>query len=171
MPIHAITLAATLASAAPASVLDLALTDVAVVGVTLNEDLWEVQFQYTVQNIGDIAFNPEGPSKDTDFDNAVIQTYLWDNAGGALIPAAGWAILDAPIIAPGESFSGIFTSNSFHLPDPLDFGTYTWLVVDLLGTGEEPEYMANNRAIVHIPAPGTACICGLGLLAANRRRR
>ena len=171
MLLRAVTCTVAFAATANAGILDLELTDVGVTDVSFEGSYWEIEFSYTVMNVGGVTFDPEGPNHNIDFDNAGIQTYLWDNAGGVFFAASGWSILDAPVIAPGESFSGSFTANSIELPDPTEFGDNTWLVIDLISTGEEPEYMGNNRALAHIPAPGAAALVGLGVVAGIRRRR
>ena len=171
MSIHAATLAAALAPGAPAGALDLALTDLHVLGVTRDAEWYEIEFAYTIENVGGVAYDLDGMTPANDSDNAGIQTYLWNNDVGPFFAASGWSISDAPTLAPGDTYSGTFTANTAQLIDPLSFGDNNWLIVDLLIPGEEPERLGNNRRVVLIPAPGPAALAGLGMLVAARRRR
>ena len=155
----------------PSALARRALTDLRVLGVTRDAGWYEIEFAYTIENVGGVAYDLDGMTPADDSDNAGIQSYLWNNDGGPFFAASGWSIYDAPTLAPGDTYSGTFSANTAQLVDPLSFGDNNWLVVDLLVPGEEPERLGNNRQVVLIPAPAPAALAGFGMLVAARRRR
>ncbi|MEM1186538.1 MAG: hypothetical protein AAGI53_16230 [Planctomycetota bacterium] len=148
---------------------DLALEDLRITSVVREIDRIEIEFVYRVVNVGDVEYDPQGTLPGTNGD-VLVQTYLSDmNTSPA---AGGRVIMEAPeLLAPGESFEGWGFANTANLDNPLAFGDHVWLVVDLGNTGEEPENLWNNRVKVLVPAPGTAALACLGLVACSRRRR
>ena len=153
----------------PVPVFDLELIDLQVTGITQEADRFEIEFSYTIANAGSTPYDPNGVLPTTT-DNAAIQTYLSDGVN-PLLPAGGFSIQDAPVLNPGDLYSGTAFSNTADLPNPLNFGDHVWLVVDLFNTGEEPEHLGNNRASAFVPAPATTALACVGVLLARGRRR
>lgn len=150
--------------------LDLALTALEIVDVIHETDRFEIEFAYTMTNVGDIAYDPSG-LRPGDSDNASIQTYLGAAPGLASFAAGGYSVDDAPVLQPGDSYSRRFFSNTAHLSDPMAFGDYVWLIADLRKTGEEPERRTDNIASVRVPSPAPAALAVVGLVGTMARRR
>lgn len=179
MSIASLTLSAALAPASPVNGFDLALVDLQILGANQVNNWYEIEFGITIENAGIVTHDLDGVTPVNDSDNVGIQTYLWNNNGGPFYAASGWSIYDAPILVPGEMYSGTFTANTNQLADPLSIGDNVWLVVDLVVPGEDPTNSGNNRRMARfagpiqaqIPAPGSAALAALGLIATTRRRR
>ncbi|GEM_PF-5565363 len=179
MPVTGLTLASVMAPAVPIGTLDIALTDVQILNVAQESGWYEIEFGFTLENVGDVAYDLDGRTPVNDSDNAGIQTYLWNNNGGPFFAASGWSIYDAPTLSPGDLYNGTFTANTNQLTDPLSFGDNVWLVVDLTVPGEEPGQFSNNRRmalitgpiLAQVPAPGPTGLAALGMLVTARRRR
>ena len=147
----------------PVTTFDLELTDLRVENITRVVDRFEIAFSFRIENVGTVAYDPDGADPIQSNDNATIQTYLSDGIDPAMPAAAGWSISDAPVLEAGDSYRGSFEANTGLLPDPLSFGAFVWLVVDLGNTGEEPEHLGNNRATVFVPSPGVGALAVIGL--------
>jgi len=134
---------------------------------------FEIAFSYEILNIGNLAIDFEGPDPFTDLDNVYIQTYLTSNPDfSEPVFAAGGTILPNPVVlAPGESYKGIYVSNTNQYLDPSVLDMDTWLVIDVMTDTIPGEPTENNRAFIQIPSPGSATLLGFSALAVCVRRR
>lgn len=167
---------AILASIAPSGfagpAIDLALRDLRLQEVSAFEDHIRIEFSYRVENVGDVDVDLNGPLSPFENDNVGIQTYLATDEGGLelVVAAAGGVIIDPIVLAPGESYSGLFVSNTIHTPTPGDLGAFQWLLVETFNTFGDVD-LSNNRGVLLVPTPAPVAMLAMGGVVMVGRRR
>ncbi len=173
----ALALTASIASAQNSNP-DLIFTSLEIVSVELIDNLFEIGFAYEITNVGAGAIDLAGPDLFDDLDNIGFQTYLASDeellnpifaSGGWLIPTQ---LGKEYILETNDTYSGMLFANTGQLTDPTMLDPFNWLVVDILTDHSAPEEMGrNNRAVIHIPAPGAPTLLAIGCMVATVRRR
>lgn len=136
---------------------DLAFSQIGIESVTPVDDYFEIEFSYEIRNIGSGPIDLAGHDSENPLDDVIVQTWLTDSrdGDGPIFPSGGSVLIDPVVLAPGESFHGVYVSNSSQLPDPGVFGANAWLVVTIKNTTEDWAELGNNTAILRVP--GTEC--------------
>lgn len=152
---------------------DLVWDSAEIVSITFEGDRFEVGVDYRIANIGDAPIDIGGLDPQIDNDNVGIQAFLsdTDDLSGQVFAAGGTAIFQDLDLFPSHSILGTKFSNTAQLSDPLAFGDFVWLVLDITNTTEQGEALNNNRVVLFIPGAGSFVLFGAGGLVAMRRRR
>ena len=142
--------------------LDIAITDAQVFETARADDSYEFAFRYTLENVGGVPIDLDGPDSGIYADNIGVQTYLVDapDLSGAVFAAGGSAILNPLVLQPGDVYEGIYRANTRQLPDPTDPAGFAWIVVDVI-MPNLLDPLPNNRIVIGIDAR-----CGVADLAA-----
>lgn len=152
---------------------DLVFDNLEILSIELVDTRYEIGIGYSILNIGTSLIDLAGADSVDPMDNIAIQTYMTFDPGLAdPFYASGGSIIENPVIlAPNETYEGIFFANTTFIPDPTTIDPDMWIVLDILTSSVPSEITTNNRSIIQVPAPGPLALLCLGSLVGVRRRR
>lgn len=157
---------------------DLIFTSLEIISLEFIDNRFEIGFAYEITNVGAGSIDLAGPDLFDGLDNIGFQTYLASDEEllNPIHAAGGWLISTQPgkeyILQTNDTYSGMLFANTTQLADPAMLDPFNWLVVDILTDHSVPEEMGrNNRAVIHIPAPGAPALLAIGCMIATVRRR